>query len=184
MKIPISFRTAYARADKQILVDSGATNNFINPQLVKRLALRTQKLERSRKIWNIDGTNNKVGWITEYVDLSMQTGKKQAKVRFLITDMGHEDLTLGYPWLAMFEPGFSWADGTIDTEHLPVIVKSLNWETRLTKTTISQTTVEPISTQEKAQIVEELEEECFSILTRLAQEAHQYQQEVKIPDKY
>ena len=61
MKIPISFRTAYARADKQILVDSGATNNFINPQLVKRLALRTQKLERSRKIWNIDGTNNKVG---------------------------------------------------------------------------------------------------------------------------
>ena len=61
MKIPISFRTAYARADKQILVDSGATNNFINPQLVKRLALRTQKLEQSRKIWNIDGTNNKVG---------------------------------------------------------------------------------------------------------------------------
>ena len=34
------------------------------------------------------------------------------------------------------------------------------------------------------QIVEELEEECFSISTRLAQEAHQYQQEVKIPNKY
>ena len=105
-------------------------------------------------------------------------------MQFLITDLGHKDLILGYPWLAMFKPGFSWADGTIDMEHLPVIVKSLNWETRLTKTTISQTTVEPISTQEKAQIVEELEEECFSISTRLAQEAHQYQQEVKIPDEY
>ena len=73
----------------------------------------------------------------EYVDLSIQMGKKQNKMRFLITDLGHEDLILGYPWLATFEPKFSWADGTIGTENLPVIVKSLNWETRLTKATIS-----------------------------------------------
>ena len=91
---------------------------------------------------------------------------------------------MGYPWLTTFEPGFSWADGTIDTEHLPVIVKSLNWETRLTKATISQVVAEPMSTQEKGQIMEELEEECFTILTRLVQEAHQYQQEVKVPDEY
>ena len=71
------------------------------------------------------------------MDLSIQTGKKQTKMRFLITDLGHEDLILGYPWLATLEPGFSWADSTIDTEHLPVIVKLLNWETRLIKTTIS-----------------------------------------------
>ena len=184
MKIPVSFRTAYARADKQILVDSGATDNFIHPQLIRRLALGTQKLERSRKIWNINGTNNKAGQITVYVDLSIQTGKKQNKMRFLITDLGHEDLILRYPWLATFKPKFSWADSTIDTENLPVIVKSLNWETRLTKTTISQTIAELASIQERAQIVEELEEECFTISTRLAQEAHQYQQEVKIPEEY
>ena len=80
MKIPISFQTAYARADKQILVDSGATDNFMHPQLVRRLALGTQKLEQSRKIWNIDGTNNKARQITKHVDLSVQTGKKQAKM--------------------------------------------------------------------------------------------------------
>ena len=120
----------------------------------------------------------------DYVDLSVQTGKKQNKMRFLITDLGHEDLILGYPWLAMFEPKFSWADGTIDTEHLPVIVKSLNWETRLIKITISRTVAEPMPVEEKNQIVEELEEECFAISTRLAQEAHQYQKEVKIPEEY
>ena len=184
MKIPVSFQTAYARADKQILVDSGATDNFIHPRLVRRLALGTQKLDHSRKIWNIDGTNNKAGRIMEYVDLSIQTGKKQNKMRFLITDLGHEDLILGYPWLAMFELKFSWADGTIDMENLPVIVKLLNWETRLTKTTISQAIAKLIPVQEKMQIVEELEEECFTISTRLAQEAHQYQQEVKIPEEY
>ena len=93
------------------------------------LALGTQKLEQSRKIWNFNGTNNKAGRIMEYMDLSVQTGKKQNKMRFLITDLGHEDLILGYPWLATFEPKFSWADGTINVEYLPVIVKSLNWET-------------------------------------------------------
>ena len=184
MKIPVSFRTAYARADKQILVDSGATDNFIHPRLIRRLALGTQKLECSRKIWNIDGTNNKAGRITEYVDLGVQTGKTQNKMRFLVTNLGHEDLILGYPLLATFEPKFSWADGTIDTEHLPVIVKSLNWETRLTKTTISRTETEQIPNQERERIVEELEEECFTISTRLAQEALQYQKEVKVPKEY
>ena len=184
MKIPVSFRTAYARADKQILVDSGATDNFINPRLIKRLVLGTQKLERSRKIWNIDGTNNKAGRITDYVDLSVQTRKGQAKMRFLVTDLGQEDLVLGYPWLATFEPKFSWADATIDMEHLPIIVKSLNWETRLTKATISSATMETVSSQEKMKIVEELEEECFTISTKLAQEAGQYQREVKVLEEY
>ena len=165
-------------------MDSGATDNFIHPRLIRRLALGTQKLERSRKIWNIDGTNNKAGRITDYVDLSIQTGKKQSKMRFLITDLGHEDLILGYPWLATFEPKFSWADGTIKVENLPVIVKSLNWETRLTKTTIAWMEVEPLMDQQKMQIVGDLEEECFTILTRLAQEALQYQKEVKVPEEY
>ena len=31
MRIPISFQTTYARANKQILIDSGATDNFIHP---------------------------------------------------------------------------------------------------------------------------------------------------------
>ena len=165
-------------------MDSGATDNFIHPRLIRRLALGTQKLERSRKVWNINGMNNKAGRITEYVDLSVQTGKKQNKMRFLVTDPGHEDLILGYPLLATFEPKFSWADGTIDMEHLPVIVKSLNWETRLTKMTISRTETEQIPNQEREWIVEELEEECFTILTRLVQEALQYQKEVKVPKEY
>ena len=107
MKIPVSSRKAYARADKQILVDSGATDNFVHPRLIRRLVLGTQKLERPRKIWNIDGTNNKAGRITEYVDLSIQMGKKQNKMRFLVMDLGHEDLILGYPWLATFEPNLA-----------------------------------------------------------------------------
>ena len=34
MKIPVSFQTVYARANKNILVDSGAMDNFIDPRLI------------------------------------------------------------------------------------------------------------------------------------------------------
>ena len=57
--------------NKRILVDSGATDNFIDPRLIIRLGLGTQDLEHPWKIWNIDGTNNQAGMLTKYVDLSV-----------------------------------------------------------------------------------------------------------------
>src|ERR1700733_14488989 len=73
MKIPVSFCTLHAMADKNILVDSGATDHFIHPKLVKRLGLGVQRLEKPRKIWNIDGTNNKGGELTNFIDLEVRT---------------------------------------------------------------------------------------------------------------
>jgi hypothetical protein len=61
------------------------------------------------------------------VDLEVRTGSKEEKMRFLVTDLGNEDLILGYPWLAMFEPQFNWRNSVVDTVHLPIIVRSLDW---------------------------------------------------------
>jgi hypothetical protein len=191
MKIPVSFRTSYARADKQILVDSGATDNFIDPRLLKRLGLRSLRLERPRKIWNIDGTNNRAGMISDYVDLNVQSGNKGTKMRFLVTDLGLEDLILGYPWLAYFEPKFSWKEGVIDTIHLPIIIRSLSWhqttQTIVSNATVARIVTDPLNDREKDQIVQELEEECSSgrgMATQFAQDVQQYTQMVEIPSEY
>ena len=128
MKVPISFRTSHAMTDKKILVDSGATNNFIHPRLVKCLSLGTNQLEKPKKVWNMDGTTNKGGELTHYVDLEVKTGSKKQKMHFLITDLGDDNLILGYPWLSTFEPKFSWHDGIIDTQFLPIIIRSLDWK--------------------------------------------------------
>ena len=186
MKVPVSLRTAYRRADKILLVDSGATDNFMDPRMVKYFKLGTQKLGEPRKIWNIDGTNNKAGMITDFVDLSIQVNQETSKMRFLITDLGIEDAILGYPWLARFEPNFGWKEGIIDTNFLPIIMRSLKWEEQ-TKQTIARIVTEPMTEEEKEQIVEELREECAttaSIATKLAQDAKQYTTEVPIPDEY
>ena len=121
------------------------------------------------------------------MDLSIQTGQKQAKMRFLITDLRNEDLILGYPWLANFEPKFSWKEGVIDVSYLPIIIRSLDWETWLNQDTISRTISEPLSEQERVQIMEVLEDECSlrsTISNKLAQDAWQYQDKVEIPKEY
>jgi hypothetical protein len=194
MKIPVSFRTSQAMADKSILVDSGATDNFIDPRLIKRLGLGTQKLERPKKIWNIDGTNNRAGLIQEYVDLEIRTGDKEKQMRFLITDLGLEDLILGYPWLAAFEPQFQWKDAVIDTKYLPIVIRSLDWRSLRIKpiishldTSLNRIATEPLSDVEKDQIVQELTEQghrSANISTQLAQNVQQYVKKVPIPPEY
>jgi hypothetical protein len=49
------------RAKAIALVDSDATENFINLQYAKYLQLPVKWLEEPRKLFNVDGTQNKSG---------------------------------------------------------------------------------------------------------------------------
>ena len=126
MRIPVSIRTRYFMADKRALVDSGATDNFINLKFARRMGLGLQKLENPKKIYNIDNTSNKSGSITHFLDLKVKAKGITKDMRFLVTDIGNEDILLGYPWLATFEPKFNWSSATIDEQILPVIISSLD----------------------------------------------------------
>ncbi len=113
-------------ADIKGLVDSEATDCFMSPAIVKRMGLGKQLLEKPQKIWNIDNTKNKDGLITHYVTLKVQTHGVHRDMRSLITNIGHEDVVLGYPWLATYEPKFSWKYATIDETTLPMVLRSIN----------------------------------------------------------
>jgi len=88
MRIPISIRTSLTMADIKGLVDSGATDCFMSPTIVKRMGLGRRPLDKPRKIWNIDNTENKDGLITHYIDLTVQTHGVHRDMRFLITNIG------------------------------------------------------------------------------------------------
>ncbi len=75
-------------------------------------------------IWNIDGSNNKSGTIKYFMDLQVQVGTKE-HMRFLVTDLGEDEVILGYPWLVAFQPRIDWKNATLDKDMQPVIIKSL-----------------------------------------------------------
>ena len=158
MRIPVSIRTSYFTADKNALVDSGATDNFIHPNFVTRMGIRPKVLERPRKIWNADSTENKEGMITHYLDLEVETKGIRKDMCFYITNIGKEDLFLGYPWLAAYEPRFIWKDATIGEEALPVIIRSINPTIPRLRPTIAHTALEEL----KLRILHQLERTEYS----------------------
>jgi hypothetical protein len=140
-------------ADKQALVDSGATDNFINATFTSQMGLGLKELPIPKKIFNIDNTTNKSGKITHYLDLDVCAKGIHKEMRFLITDIGSEDLLLGYPWLAMFEPRFNWRHAVIDKQVLPVIISSVNPRVIRPRPVIARL----MTTNEKQSIVRTLE---------------------------
>jgi len=69
------------------------------------MKLGKRPLQRLRKIWNIDNMANQDGDITHYITLDIQTGRVRKMIQFLVTNIGNEDIVLGYPWMAAFEHG-------------------------------------------------------------------------------
>ena len=103
-------------------------------------------------------------------------------MRFYITNIGKEDLFLGYPWLAAYEPRFIWKDATIGEEALPVIIRSINPTISRLRPTIAQSTLEEL----KLHILHQLEEQSTlrTTSTDLAIQAGQYTTKVEIPPQY
>ena len=176
MKVPISICTSCNKADLRCLVDSGATDNFIHPRFVRRMKLGTWELAQPKKLYNINDTTNKAGNVTHYIDLMVETAGKRKEMRFLVSDVGREDAILGYPWLATFEPKFSWAHGTIDVKNLPIVLRSIN-------PTQEHSTIARIT---KEDIIVQLTEECGTrgASIDLAIKAHDKQKKTMIPPKY
>ena len=77
MKVPVTIKTSYNMAKAPSLVDSGATDNFIHPQAVRQLRLGTSVLDKPKRLFNFDDTQNKAGNVTRYIDLSVTTNQKE-----------------------------------------------------------------------------------------------------------
>src|SRR6266702_3892328 len=90
------------------------------------MGLGKQPLQKPQKIWNIDNTENKAGLITHHVNLDVQTQNIHRMLCFLITNIGQEDIVLGYPWLSTFKPQFNWTSAVINKKALPVVIRSVH----------------------------------------------------------
>ena len=109
-------------ADEKVLIDSGATANFLDRRVAKRLGFKPKKLERPVPVKNVDGTPNKDGQLTHCVHLWVQLGEKKELMLFYLTNLGEDRTILGFPWLTAFNPKINWTEGTM--EDLPLHITS------------------------------------------------------------
>ena len=71
----------------EALVNSGATGMFIDIKFVWPKNIWTHQLPRAIPVYNIDGTPNEAGHITEVIDLIVQYKDHSEQVTFHITSI-------------------------------------------------------------------------------------------------
>ena len=76
------------RAESIALLDSGATENFMNLSYAKWLKLPIKQLPNPRPLLNVDGTENKSGLLKYYTDLEVRTRSTNTTLRFFLSDLG------------------------------------------------------------------------------------------------
>ena len=73
---------------------------------------------------NVDGTINKSGTITSFVDLSIKVDRQTMNFRLLATELGIQKIIPGFPWLNEHNPDINWQTGELKWRTLqPLKVK-------------------------------------------------------------
>jgi len=108
LEVPITLHSFKGMAEEVALIDSGATENFIDQETVKKLKLRSKKLSEPIRLRNIDGTYNQSGSVTHFIDLLVNRGGRKITQRFYVTNLGSDRIILGYPWLRAFNLDIDW----------------------------------------------------------------------------
>jgi len=124
MTVRIFIHSNAKRAETISLLNSRATENFLNLNYAKWLRLPIKRLPFPRKLFNVDGTENKAGQLQFYTDLAIQMGATTTNMRFFLTQLGEHKAILGYPWFAAIQPKIDWKRGWIDHTQLPIIFKA------------------------------------------------------------
>ena len=103
----------------QGLVDSRATGLFMDRDFVQRTQLATRKLSKPIPVFNVDGTLNEQGSITEVIDVLLHHKSHSERALFAVTGLGKEDVILGHSWLKSHNPKIDWQTGEVKMLRCP-----------------------------------------------------------------
>jgi hypothetical protein len=80
MTLHVFIHSRLKRAETVALLDSGATENFMNTKYAQKMNLPIRRLTEERKLFNVDGTLNRAGTLKYYVDMDTRTGTKTTRL--------------------------------------------------------------------------------------------------------
>jgi len=103
------------------LLDSGATDLFMNATFAKEKGFKMEKLKKPLLVRNMDGTINVGGAITHQVECNMFFKEYMERARMDICNLGKMELILGMLWLAAHNPEIDWEKGEVKMTHCPPI---------------------------------------------------------------
>lgn len=121
LKLKVEIETTDTAEKKSVtsLVDCGATGEFIDRDYARGCRFNLIKLTQPIPVYNIDGTPNEAGSITEVVSLILRYNNHSERTTFCVTSLGKQKLILGHSWLRKHNPEIDWAKGEVKMSRCP-----------------------------------------------------------------
>jgi len=102
------------------LLDCGATGSFIDRDFVCSKGMNTWTLSRNILVFNVDGSPNEAGQISEVMDMVLQYKTHSKRMLLAISGLGKQNLILGYDWLKDHNPKIDWEKGEVEMTCCPL----------------------------------------------------------------
>ena len=83
---------------------TGATGSLIDRDFVRSKEMNTQTLSHNIPVFNVDGSPNEAGQISEVVDVVLCYKTHSERMLLAISELGKQSLILGYNWLKDHNP--------------------------------------------------------------------------------
>ena len=103
------------------LLDSGATEMFMDKKMAAKYGFRLQKLERPVMVRNVNGMNNSGGAITHQVEVNLYYKSYVERIRMDVCNLGKTDVILEMPWLQAHNPEINWKIGEVKITRCPLL---------------------------------------------------------------
>src|SRR6266516_4392809 len=115
LELPVEIQTTDTgqRVQSPALLDCGATGLFADTAFVREKGFTTRTLQRPVPVKNVDGSPNEAGSIKEVVDLVLRFKDHSERALFGVTNLGKQNLILGFPWLRKHNPEVDWKTGDV-----------------------------------------------------------------------
>ena len=86
------------------LLNCGATRSLINRDFVRLGGMNTWTLSCNIPVFNVDGSPNEAGQISEVVDVVLHYKAHFERMFLAVSRLGKQSLILGYNWLKNHNP--------------------------------------------------------------------------------
>jgi len=103
----------------KVLLDSGATGNFIDRDFIQTQGINTQSISRPIPVYNIDGSPNEAGQISKVVDVVLHYKTHSERTLLAVSSLGRQSMILGYTWLKDYNPEVNWQTGEVQMNRCP-----------------------------------------------------------------
>jgi len=101
------------------LLDSGATGNFIDRDFVWTKGINTRSISRPIPVYNVDGSPNEAGQISEVVDVVLYYKTHSKRTLLAVSSLRKQNMILGYTWLKDHNLEVNWQTREVQMNRCP-----------------------------------------------------------------